>query len=86
METHGKGLEALGTVLAVVGWSCVAIAATLGVGVLGDGIATQDIGIALALATSAVSGMALAGLGHLLRAVAQLGRNVHRLAAMVKAR
>lgn len=86
MKGQGKDLETLGTILASAGWLFVAVSAFL---FLGNFLrfGPEDLGlIALSFLSAIVAGMALAGLGHLLRAVAQLGRNMHRLAAMIQQR
>lgn len=82
VEEHGKGLELLGTILATAGWLSVVIMLAIALAaILEPGSA---IAIVLPMLASVIAGMALAGLGHLLRAVAQLGRNVYRLGMMLQ--
>lgn len=89
MQKQGQGLETLGSILAVAGWGLASLALVLFLVTLGEvldaGMDDVVFPILFSLAITVVVCMALAGLGHLLRAVAQLGRNVHRLARLVAA-
>lgn len=90
MPKQGVGLENLGTTLAVAGWGLAALTVIFFLRTLLEVLSYGADGVVLpilfSLALSVVVCLALAGLGHLLRAMAQLGRNVHRLAAMIAER
>lgn len=81
----GKGLELLGSILAWIGWLTALVVAVLAFPAFLSGESEGRI-VGMTLLGVAVGGMALAGLGHLLRAVAQLGRNVARLGALIQDR
>lgn len=80
-------MEALGTVLAWAGWT-LALVALLGwaasLSAWLDHGGFEGFLVWLVSAFAVVASLALAGIGHLLRAVAQLGRNLRRVAEMVR--
>lgn len=84
-ENDGKGLELLGSILAGFGWLFVVGALALSLpAFLSD--APQGRLAGISMLGVGIGAMALAGLGHLLRAVAQLGRNVRRLGELLNER
>lgn len=90
VEKQGQGLETLGNILSVAGWGLAALTlvgllVTVGE-IMDSGMDDIVIPILFSFGLGLLLCMALAGLGHLLRAVAQLGRNVHRVGLLVGAR
>lgn len=76
-------MERLGTVLAVAGWGLVALMVVFLVGAVMEGGLTA-IAMVIPLSMSVIGALVVAATGHILRALAQLGRNVHRLATLVQ--
>lgn len=86
VQQQGQGLDILGTVLAWAGWigaAGVVFLVLLTLAESGAPVGAARV-ILLQLAVAVAACLAVAGIGHLLRAVAQVGRNMHRLAALLR--